>query len=35
LRTTPVTAAADRLIEQALARGARDNVSAVVIGYTA
>lgn len=31
----PVTIAADRLIEQALARAARDNVSAVVIEYTA
>jgi serine/threonine protein phosphatase PrpC len=31
LQETPVTAAADRLIERALARGARDNVSAVVI----
>jgi serine/threonine protein phosphatase PrpC len=33
LRETPVTAAADRLIECALARGARDDVSAVVIEY--
>jgi len=33
LRETPATAAADRLIECALARGARDNVSAVVIEY--
>jgi serine/threonine protein phosphatase PrpC len=29
----PAAAAADRLIERALARGARDNVSAVVIKY--
>ena len=29
----PAVAAADRLIERALARGARDNVSAVVIEY--
>lgn len=29
-----LTAAADRLIEQALDRGARDNVSAVVVEYT-
>jgi serine/threonine protein phosphatase PrpC len=29
----PVAGAADRLIERALARGARDNVSAVVIEY--
>jgi serine/threonine protein phosphatase Stp1 len=35
LRETPVTAAADTLIERALARGARDNVSAVVIAYAA
>jgi serine/threonine protein phosphatase PrpC len=33
LREIPVTAAADRLIESALMRGARDNVSAVVIEY--
>jgi serine/threonine protein phosphatase PrpC len=33
LRETPVVAAADRLIECALARGAQDNVSAVVIEY--
>ena len=31
----PVWRMADRLIEQALDRGARDNVSAVVIEYTA
>jgi serine/threonine protein phosphatase PrpC len=35
LRNTPVAAAADKLIERALARGARDNVSAVVVGYAA
>jgi serine/threonine protein phosphatase PrpC len=34
LRAYPVAAAADRLIECALARGARDNVSAVVVEYT-
>jgi serine/threonine protein phosphatase Stp1 len=33
LSGSPVVAAADRLIERALARGARDNVSVVVIGY--
>lgn len=33
LRNNPVTSAADRLIERALACGARDNVSAVVIEY--
>lgn len=33
LRNNPVTAAADRLIERALACGARDNVSVVVIEY--
>jgi serine/threonine protein phosphatase PrpC len=33
LRETPVTNVADRLIERALAKGARDNVSAVVIGW--
>ena len=32
LSDNPLTAAADRLIERALARDARDNVSAVVIG---
>jgi serine/threonine protein phosphatase PrpC len=31
----PLAAAADRLIEQALDQGARDNVSAVVVEYTA
>jgi len=30
-----VQAAADRLIERALAHGARDNVSAVVVDYAA
>ena len=35
LRETPIAAAADRLIERALARGARDNVSVVVIEYAA
>jgi protein phosphatase/serine/threonine-protein phosphatase Stp1 len=34
LTGSPFAATADRLIEQALARGARDNVSAVVIEYT-
>ncbi len=33
LRETSVLAAPDRLIEHALARGARDNVSAVVVEY--
>jgi serine/threonine protein phosphatase PrpC len=33
LREIPVPSAADRLIELALAKGARDNVSAVVVGY--
>jgi serine/threonine protein phosphatase PrpC len=33
LHDGPIISAADRLIECALARGARDNVSAVVIGY--
>jgi serine/threonine protein phosphatase PrpC len=33
LSGSPVAAAAERLIERALARGARDNVSVVVIGY--
>jgi serine/threonine-protein phosphatase Stp1 len=33
LAAVPIEAAADRLIEAALARGARDNVSAVVIEY--
>jgi serine/threonine protein phosphatase PrpC len=32
LANHPVAAAADRLIERALAQGARDNVSAVVVG---
>jgi protein phosphatase len=32
LQETPVAAAADRLIARALALGARDNVSAVVVG---
>ncbi len=35
LREFPVAAAADLLIERALAAGARDNVSAVVVEYTA
>jgi len=35
MRETPVTAAADRLIENSLMQGARDNVSAVVIEYAA
>jgi serine/threonine protein phosphatase PrpC len=35
LRETPVATAADRLIERALAQGARDNVSAVVVEYAA
>jgi len=35
LTGSPLTAAADRLIEQALDQGARDNVSAVVVEYTA
>lgn len=35
LRETPVAAAADRLIERALACGARDNVSTVVVRYGA
>jgi serine/threonine protein phosphatase PrpC len=34
LTGSPLTAAADRLIERALDRGARDNVSAVVVEYT-
>jgi serine/threonine protein phosphatase PrpC len=34
LTGSPPTAAADRLIERALDRGARDNVSAVVVEYT-
>jgi serine/threonine protein phosphatase Stp1 len=33
LLETPVSAAPDRLIERALGRGARDNVSAVVVEY--
>jgi serine/threonine protein phosphatase PrpC len=33
LTISPVTAAADRLIEQALAQDARDNVSAIVVEY--
>ena len=33
LAASPVAAAADRLIERALDRGARDNVSAVVVEY--
>ena len=33
LTGSPLAVAADRLIEQALARGARDNVSAVVVEY--
>jgi serine/threonine protein phosphatase PrpC len=33
LRGCPVVVTADRLIERALARGARDNVSAVVVEY--
>lgn len=33
LTASPVAAAADRLIERALDRGARDNVSAVVVEY--
>jgi serine/threonine-protein phosphatase Stp1 len=33
LSNNSVTTAPDRLIERALARGARDNVSAVVVGY--
>jgi protein phosphatase/serine/threonine-protein phosphatase Stp1 len=33
LRRYPVVAAADQLIERALSRGARDNVSAIVIEY--
>ena len=32
LSDNPLTAAADRLIERALARYARDNISAIVIG---
>jgi serine/threonine-protein phosphatase Stp1 len=35
LQEPSVAAAADRLIEHALARGARDNISAVVIEYAA
>jgi serine/threonine protein phosphatase PrpC len=35
LTGSPLAAAADRLIEQALDQGARDNVSAVVVEYTA
>jgi serine/threonine protein phosphatase PrpC len=35
LRQYPVPTAADRLIERALARGARDNISAVVVEYEA
>ena len=35
LREVPVAVAADALIERALAAGARDNVSAVVIEYAA
>jgi serine/threonine protein phosphatase PrpC len=31
---SPLAVAADRLIERALDRGARDNVSAVVVEYT-
>ena len=34
LTGSPLMAAADRLIERALDRGARDNVSAVVVEYT-
>jgi serine/threonine protein phosphatase PrpC len=34
LTGSPLAAAADRLIEQALDQGARDNVSAVVVEYT-
>ena len=34
LTRSPLTATADRLIERALDRGARDNVSAVVVEYT-
>lgn len=34
LTGSPLTATADRLIERALDRGARDNVSAVVVEYT-
>ncbi|HKQ87661.1 MAG TPA: hypothetical protein VJS43_12935, partial [Candidatus Acidoferrales bacterium] len=33
LAKPPVVTAADRLIERALARGARDNVSVVVVEY--
>src|SRR5262249_62095292 len=35
LRETPVLAVADHFIERALARGARDNVSAVIVEYSA
>lgn len=35
LIASPLAAAADRLIERALDQGARDNVSAVVVEYTA
>jgi serine/threonine protein phosphatase Stp1 len=35
LHNSPIMVTADRLIDCALARGARDNVSAVVIAYTA
>jgi serine/threonine protein phosphatase PrpC len=34
LRNTPVRVAADRLVEMALSRGSRDDVSAVTIQYT-
>jgi len=34
LRETPVPAVADSLIERALAQGARDNVSAVIVEYS-
>ena len=35
LTGSPLAAAADRLIERALEQGARDNVSAIVVEYTA